>query len=330
MINDSCTRRDRAGSRRASLGLLLLGLWLLLGAVALQAQTPLSEADSSGVIQPGSTSQSEIKAARENAIAEWQLFKASKMISALFVFVVGWVLLRYTGIVLNVLSERWPRYRLTIKGFIPVIRILGWSGLISFVVVGIFKPPIQSVLAFTASAGIAIGFASQDILKNIFGGVVILFDKPFGVGDKIQIDTHYGEVLSIGLRTVRLVTADDSVVAVPNSEIVSKSVSNANSGAPDCQVVVSFFLPVGCELDRAQELALRCAALSRYAYLNKARAVVFSNQERMGRGLIQMKLKVYVLDHRFEFALVSDLTRIVIREFRREGLPILDGLSEAA
>ncbi len=338
MKNDSCTSRSAL--------LLALLLLIVIQSLSLPAQVPDSTRSATadtvihaqaeggpqvpaaeatrGGLAEASGGTVEAQAARSLEEAEWRFFRASKWISAILVLVLGWFVLRYTGLVLNVLSERWPRYRLTIKGIIPVVRILGWTALISFVVIGIFRPPIQSVLAFTASAGIAIGFASQDVLKNIFGGIVILFDKPFGVGDKIQIDQHYGEVLSIGLRTVRLLTPDDSVVAVPNMEIVSKSVSNANAGAPDCQVAIYFHLPVDADMDRARELALRCAALSRYAYLNKPRAVVFTNEERNGHGMIRLKLKVYVLDHRFEFALVSDLTRTVIREFRKAGLQLLD------
>ncbi|MCB0314052.1 MAG: mechanosensitive ion channel, partial [Calditrichaeota bacterium] len=52
----------------------------------------------------------------------------------------------------------------------------------------------------------AIGFAAQDILKNIFGGLMLLLDRPFQVGDKIEAGGHYGEVVQIGLRTVRIVT----------------------------------------------------------------------------------------------------------------------------
>lgn len=260
--------------------------------------------------------------AAQDRKTEWRFFKAGKLVSALLVFLIGWLALHYLTLLMNLLSERWPQYRLLIKGFIPVVRILGWTVLLSFIIIGVFKPPIQSVLAFTASAGIAIGFASQDILKNIFGGVVILFDKPFKVGDKIQIDSFYGEVVSIGIRTVRIVTMDDSVVAVPNSEIVSKSVSNANTGEPDCQVAAEFYFEPDLDLDKAFVLAQQCAAISRYIYLNKPIAVVFKNEMHLGRNIIHMRLKAYVIDHRFEMPFITDMSRTVYREFRKAGLVV--------
>jgi small-conductance mechanosensitive channel len=251
---------------------------------------------------------------------EWRIFRPGKIVSAILVMIAGWLAMRYTTALMELLSERWPQYRLMIKGFIPIVRITGWTVLISFVIIGIFKPPIQSVIAFTASAGIAIGFASQDILKNIFGGIMIIFDKPFKVGDKIQIDSYYGEVISIGLRTVRIVTPDDSTISVPNSEIVSKSVSNANSGEPECQVVADFYFEPDLDIDKAQTLAVQCASISRYVYLNKPVSAVLKNEIHLGKSMIHMKLKAYVIDHRFEFPFMTDMTKTVLREFRKVGL----------
>lgn len=260
---------------------------------------------------------------------EWRVFRPGKIVSAFLVIIIGWLAMRYTTALMELLSERWPQYRLMIKGFIPIVRITGWTVLISFVIVGIFKPPIQSVVAFTASAGIAIGFASQDILKNIFGGIMIIFDKPFKVGDKIQIDSYYGEVISIGLRTVRIVTPDDSTISVPNSEIVSKSVSNANSGEPDCQVVADFYFEPDVNIDKAQDLAVRCAAISQYVYLNKPISAVLRNEMHRSKSMIHMRLKAYVIDHRFEFPFITDMTKTVFREFRKAGIiPLQEGKNE--
>jgi small-conductance mechanosensitive channel len=238
--------------------------------------------------------------------------KVSKLFLSLFSFIIGWFFIKYSTSILNIFSERWTKHRLAIKSIIPVFRTISWTFII--------KPPIQSIITITASAGIAIGFASQDILKNIFGGIVILLDKPFRVGDKIQMEGHYGEVIGIGLRTVRVLTPDDSIVSIPNSEMVSKSVSNANSGEPDCQVVAEFFFPPEINLDKAHTLAIKCASLSRYIYLNKPIAVVFKNEMFMGKSMIKMRLKAYVYDHRFEFPFITDMSKIVLKEFEKAGL----------
>ncbi len=98
------------------------------------------------------------------------------------------------------------------------------------------------------------------------------------MGDKISVGNHYGEVIQIGLRTVRIVTADDSVVSIPNGEIVNQSVSNSNSGEFNCQVVAEFYLPADINVIRLKKICFLAAAVSRYAYLKKPIAVIIKNE----------------------------------------------------
>jgi small-conductance mechanosensitive channel len=221
---------------------------------------------------------------------------------------------------LEFVAERRANLRLTIKRLIPTIRILGWTFVIYFIIAAVLSPPIETLIAVTASAGIAIGFASQDILKNIFGGIMILLDRPFQVGDKIEVGSYYGEVTQIGLRTVRIVTPDDSLVSIPNGEIMNQSVSNANTGESNCQVVAELFLPPDIDLVKAKQIAYRAAAVSRYAYLNKPIAIIIKNEVHQGRSLLKMRLKAYVLDIRHEFPLMSEMTEIVLSEFLKHKL----------
>ena len=230
----------------------------------------------------------------------------------------GYILIRFLDSVLERLAEKSPRYRITIKGLIPVINIAIWIFVIFVVIAGVFHPPIATVLAVTASVGIAVGFAAQDILKNIFGGIMILFDRPFQVGDKIEIGSYYGEVVEIGLRSTRIVTPDDSLVTVPNGEIMNKSVSNSNSGETNCQVVAEIYLPITVDTDRVRQIATEAAQVSRFIFLNKPIVVLFFNEVKERRSYLKMRLKAYVSDIRYEFAFKSDMTEIVMRELIKE------------
>ncbi|MFH1297944.1 MAG: mechanosensitive ion channel domain-containing protein, partial [Bacteroidota bacterium] len=173
-----------------------------------------------------------------------EIFSVGKIVWSLIFLVLGYFILRFIGFVFESIAEKTTKYRITIKGFIPIVKILGWMFILFIVIAGIIQPPISTVIAVTASIAIAVGFAAQDILKNIFGGIIILIDRPFLVGDKIEIGNYYGEVVEIGLRSTRLVTPDDSRVSVPNGELMNKSVSNANVGEPNCQVVAEIYLPI--------------------------------------------------------------------------------------
>lgn len=243
-----------------------------------------------------------------------------KIFWTVVVGLVSWFVINFLIRVVGAIGERNPKRRLTVKRLIPVIRIAGWTFVIYVIIVGVFQPPIETVIAFFASVGVAVGFASQDLLKNIFGGLVILFDRPFQVGDKIEVGSYYGEVLEIGLRSTRIVTSDDSVVTVPNSEMMNQSISNSNSGESNCQVVAEFFLPPSTDTAKARSIAIEAAQVSRYIYLNKPIVVVFVHETNQHRTHLKMRLKAYVSDIRDEFAFKSDMTELVMAEFIKAGI----------
>ena len=248
------------------------------------------------------------------------LFSVNKVFWAFVFLLAGYFLIRIITKSLALLAERSTNYRITIKGFIPVVKILGWILIIFIVVAGIFKPPATTLFAFSASIGVAVGFASQDILKNIFGGVMILFDRPFQTGDKIEVGGYYGEVIEIGLRSTRIVTPDDSVVSIPNSEIMNHSVANANAGESNCQVVAEIYLPLHTDTERARAIGLQAAMVSKYVYMNKPIVVIFSNEFKDRMPLLKMKIKAYVLDIRDEFKFKSEMVEITIKRMREENM----------
>lgn len=250
---------------------------------------------------------------------EWHI-TVGKVLWAVVIFSAALFTIKYLTRTLERMSEPRTNLRLTIKRLIPTIRIVGWTMVFYIIIIDVFAPSMQTLIAVSASAGIAVGFASQDVLKNVFGGFTILLDRPFQVGDKIEVGSYYGEVTQIGLRSVRIVTPDDSQVSIPNGEIMNQSVSNANSGESNAQVVPEFFLPPDIDLVRAKKIAYRAAAVSRYVYLNKPIDVIISNEVHHGRSLLKMRLKAYVLDIRYEFPFASEMTEIVIQEFLRAGL----------
>lgn len=308
------------------LNILILLMFAALPPVALpQANDVKSDTGVAEGAQPSNPAAKSEMEPIENAIdkakpdIEWSLSFA-KFFWAAVVFFSALIILKYLIGFLDMFSERWTNLRLLIKRLIPVIRVVGWTLAIYIIIADIFAPPIQTLIAVTASAGIAIGFASQDILKNIFGGIMIILDRPFQVGDKIQTASHYGEVVHIGLRSVRIVTPDDSLVSIPNGELVNQSVSNANAGEFNCQVVSDLYLPPDIDIVRLKKLAYRSAAVSRYAYLKKPIVIIIKNEVHQGRSLLRVRLKAYVLDLRYEFPFLSEMTETLMSELLKQGM----------
>lgn len=244
----------------------------------------------------------------------------TKIFWTLVFILAGFFLMRTITGLFNLVAHRHPRRKTVIRRLLPIIKIFGWSVVVYIIITLILQPPIETIFAFFASVGVAIGFASQDFLKNIFGGLMILFDKPFQIGDKIESGKYYGEVLEIGLRSTRVITPDDSVVTIPNSEMMNQSISNANSGENNCQVVAELYLPTSIDTGRVRQIATEAAQVSKYVFLNKPIMVEYSNVLVPKGSFLKMRLKAYVMDVKYEFPFQSEMTEIVLRELHNEGL----------
>ncbi len=237
-------------------------------------------------------------------IEQFSLYRL--LIAAVFC-VMTWAFVALLRLAADRLAKKFTRYRLQISSSYPVLRLLIWIGTIAFVVFAVFSPPINTIIAISASAGLAIGLGAQDLIKNVIAGVLILFERPFRVGDMIQVDEHYGEVTNIGLRSIALHTFDDSTVSLPNSMVLGQAVSNSNSGALDEMIEVEFTLPAHIDVQLAKALAWEAAVCSPYAFLKKPVQVMI--EDRFDRTfLTRMKIKAYVLDIRYERLLASDIS----------------------
>jgi len=85
---------------------------------------------------------------------------------------------------------------------------------------------INGLIAGLGLGGLAFALAAQDSLSNIFGGIVIVFDKPFSIGDWIKTPSVEGTVEELGFRSAKIRTFDQSLVTVPNSTLAKESINN--------------------------------------------------------------------------------------------------------
>ena len=238
---------------------------------------------------------------------------------AVVVVALTFYLVKGAAFVLNKLAERSASRRLVLKRAVPIVRLLLWIVGAYVVIRGIFEVDSKGVFAAAAAIGVAVGFAAQELLRNFFGGLVIISDRPFQIGDKVRIGDIYGEVVSIGLRSTRIVTPDDSLVTVPNARVMTDPVANANAGALDCQVVTDLYLPGWVDEAAAKRIAYEAATSSKYVYMKKP-IVVLVSDEFKETFLTHLKVKAYVFDARYEFLLMSEITERARRAFREHGL----------
>ena len=242
-----------------------------------------------------------------------------RILQSAVIFILFWFLIRGITWTLDKLAERSATRRLLFKRITPISKILLWVFAIYIVVVYVFSITGAQLVATGAAAGVALAFAAQDVLKNIFGGLIIIADQPFQVGDKISVGATYGEVVSIGLRSTRIVTSDDNLVSVPNSQVVESQVANANAGELYCQVVVELYLPGWVDVTKAKSIAYSAAATSKYVYLDKPIVVIVLDDFKE-MSLIRLSIKAYVFDCLNELAFKSEVTETAKMEFLRHDM----------
>lgn len=242
-----------------------------------------------------------------------------RIIAVVLVLALTWgflVAMKYTT---ELMAAKYSRHRLFFSSLFPVVRLGLWIIVIILIIFGIFQPPLNTLIAISASVGLALGLGAQDLIKNLIAGILILIDRPFRVGDMIDASGHYGEVVNIGLRSTNIHTFDDSVVTLPNSLVLSGAVSNSNSGDLDEMVVVDIHLPASVDIRLAKELAREAAICSPYVFLKKPVTVIVSDEFKH-TFLTNLKIKAYVLDIRLEKLLASDITERFKEESLRRGL----------
>lgn len=255
---------------------------------------------------------------REDLADDFRFYWGRVLLSIL-VLALFFVITRSVVWTLEKLAERDATRRLLFKRIVPISRVLLWSFAIYIIVLYIFQITGTALLSAGAAIGVALGFAAQDVLKNIFGGLIIITDQPFQVGDKITIGGTYGEVTSIGLRSTRIVTSDDNLVSVPNAQVVESQVANANAGQLHCQVVVDLYLPGWIDVTKAKSIAYSAAATSKYVYLDKP-IVVHILDDFKEMSLVRVRVKAYVFDCLNEFAFKSEITETAKNEFMKHDM----------
>jgi len=234
------------------------------------------------------------KAIRTEALVEIALLVAAAVV---LIVVLGRVL-PWVG------NKLHGKRRLYLLASVPLLRLIIILVALVLIVPRIIEPTLQNMVAVLGAAGLAIGFALKDYVSSLIAGVVALHEFPYRQGDWIEVGGAYGEVRHIGMRTVEIVTPDDTTVCIPHQKIWTDLIHNANDGGATLMCVADFYLEPDHDAAAVRH-ALHDVALSS-PYLQLDRPVIVIVQE--SPGYTHYRLKAYPLDARQQFLFTSDLT----------------------
>ncbi len=245
------------------------------------------------------------------------LFRPAGIPLALLVVLATYTFNRFVTGAIERLAERFTEWRLSIEQSKAVLRLLiVLTGLLlaTSMVVELSR---EALLALGGTLAVAVGISLRDLVSSIVAGITILIDRPFQVGDRVTYGELYGEVASIGLRCVRLVTLDDSVVTIPNNKFLTDVVMSGNAGALDMLVQIDFFIGLEEDLATAKSLVGEVVVSSRFTYLEKPWTVTVAQVAHVDTLALRLRAKVYVLDVRYETSIVTDVTERVTAAFAK-------------
>lgn len=147
------------------------------------------------------------------------------------IFIVAWALLRMLSVMRLLLQEIAKKTEnvyddLLVSLIYPVLKCVIWVVLVLFVAENVFNFKVTALIAGAGVAAMAIAFAAQNTIANIFGALALISDRPFTIGDMISFNGKRGIVVAIGLRSTTLRTLDGTVWCVPNKEVAEASIEN--------------------------------------------------------------------------------------------------------
>lgn len=237
-----------------------------------------------------------------------QIIDMGGFIRAVVAIFIAWLLLRFVDRIVNDMGSSYAERRLTLQRFNAFFHFVVYFAAFAFIILFSFNFSDRVIAIIGGTVVVGLGFATRDLLASIVAGIMIIFDRPFQVGDRVRFGGEYGDILSIGLRSVKLQTLDDSTVTIPNNLFLTEVASSGNSGELDMQVMVDLYVGIDQDVQVARDIIREAAATSRYIYLPKPIVVLASQFPMESCIAMRLRLKAYVLDTKYEKDFETDVT----------------------
>jgi MscS family membrane protein len=189
-----------------------------------------------------------------------------------------------------------------------------------FLLLSMWKINITPLLASAGIAGVAVALAAKETLSNFFGGVTVLLDQPYKVGDYIVLDSgERGEVVDIGLRSTRILTRDDVQISIPNGIITNTKVINESAPEPRFRVRIRVGVAYGSDVDQVEEILLNVARNNPHLSTEPEPRVRFRD---FGDSSLDFELLCWAHQPQDKGIIIHELNREIYKSFGRAGIVI--------
>jgi small-conductance mechanosensitive channel len=166
---------------------------------------------------------------------------------------------------------------------------------------------------------VGIGFGLQNITSNFISGLILLFERPIKVGDRVTVGMVEGDVIAINMRSTTVRTLNNIAIIVPNSDFISSQVTNWSYGDPKVRLDINVGVSYGSDIDLVIR-ALKEVADEHNDILKEPIPDVLLRE--FGDSSWNMQLRVWLRSTKRFYTIASELNIAIVRKFRKHDIEI--------
>ncbi|MGR6861956.1 mechanosensitive ion channel family protein [Aliivibrio salmonicida] len=248
------------------------------------------------------------------------LIRWSGVVFSFFIILGAWLFLRFIQSIVDGVSSQFAQRRMLMQKLQSFFQFFIYMSTAVAVFMLSFRVDERVLALIGGTIAVSVGFALKDLTASFIAGLTVMIDRPFQVGDRVTFEGHYGDIITIGLRSVRMQTLNDDIITIPNNKFLNEVVVSGNYGGLDMQVVIPFYIGMDQDINKARDIIQEAASSSRYIHLPKPVVVLVKQTITDNYLSIQLTCKAYVVDIKLEKLFETDITLRVMQEFRKEAI----------
>ena len=248
------------------------------------------------------------------------LIRWSGVALSLIIMTGSWLFLRFIQSLVDGVSSQFAQRRMLMQKLQSFFQFFIYMTTAMTVFMLSFRVDDRVLALIGGTIAVSVGFALKDLTASFIAGLTVMIDRPFQVGDRVTFEGHYGDIITIGLRSVRMQTLNDDIITIPNNKFLNDVTVSGNYGGLDMQVVIPFYIGMDQDITKARDIIQEAASSSRYIHLPKPVVVLVKQTITDNYLAIQLSCKAYVVDIKFEKLFETDITLRVMQEFRKENI----------